>query len=201
MTNKKKTGQTVPIETFAEAFCKLLKCTPDEIEIEMIEVNQCACVTHRMTRYEVTTREYLLDDVIRMLTCPEAAQSMPVFIWLEAAMASLSRGQFYTNLVEALVEEKQFVVFHLALSISSFAPNKEEIFWHTLFDLDKESNVFGQAMWPLLKPMTLNRWPMISSPFKSSMQIIYIHLQRATFLNWYMLSSRTISYSNYLFTK
>jgi len=66
-------------------------------------------------------------------------------------------GSIATNLVNALKDEAQFTLLHLALGISSFLSNEEEVFWHALSNIDKTGTVFGHAIVAAAKTFDLDR--------------------------------------------
>jgi hypothetical protein len=82
-----------------------------------------------------------------MITDPMFATYINVHIWLQATQeGTLNTSDFYVNVADMLDNIEQATVLNLALSMSSYAKERERVFWLTLFSLDKSGEVYGKAI-------------------------------------------------------
>jgi len=82
-----------------------------------------------------------------MITDPMFATYINVHIWLQATKeGTLNTSDFYVNVADMLDNIEQATVLNLALSMSSYAKERERVFWLTLFSLDKSGEVYGKAI-------------------------------------------------------
>jgi len=149
MKKIKKTPQTVPIDTFAEAFLKLMKCTREQIHIEMLVENHSAFVVYKEEPFKINTHEYLLESVKSMLTDIHEAQRINPSIWAEVSLGVLSNPLFYINLIDAIEDNDQAILLQLVISISSILKDNDDLFWLALEradKLDKNGTLYGSAI-------------------------------------------------------
>ncbi|MDB5136876.1 MAG: hypothetical protein JWP37_3479 [Mucilaginibacter sp.] len=146
MTQNKKRVQAAPIDTFATAFIKLMKCTREEMDIKMITKNQQAFVLYKERGYQIATREALSDEIEDQLTHNDAAQHINIYIWIQVTKYTVSISRFLPTLVRKLKNEEQAQLLYLALGINSFSKDKYECFWITLANIDNEGTLLGNAI-------------------------------------------------------
>lgn len=149
--------EIVPNEAFAMAFIKLFKCKPGEFEIEMIDENQSALAIYKEGAYRIETFEYLKVGVETMLTDKYEAQQVDLSIWGEVSAPVLKNPKFFTEVIDVLDNWDHADMFRLALSISSFAENTEEVFWLILQKLDKTGELFGSIILAAAKSQNFER--------------------------------------------
>jgi hypothetical protein len=156
MKTNEKEQQIIPEKYFAEAFCALLKCKSGEFAIKMIAENLSAQIEYQGNIYQVDTYQWLYDDVLDMITNTDHAQHINISIWLQVSEDALSCQDFYFNLVKTLEDPEEATLLNLALSISSFTPDRKETFWYTLWRLDRIGSLFGRAIVAAAKTFNLN---------------------------------------------
>jgi len=142
-----KNTQQILLSSFSDAFIKLMKCTVDDLIIESIEDGKAVKIIYQEQAYQVCTWNWLYEEVMDMITDPDGAQYIHLYIWLKATQeGSLNTSEFYLNLVDMLEDIEQASLLSITLSISSFVKDMEEVFWHSLKKLDRTGILFGKAI-------------------------------------------------------
>ena len=154
-TNKNK-KPTIPLETFAGAFMQVFNCNRTDIEIEMVEDNYQASVTYKGQLYKIKTWLYLLEGVQNMLTDKDQAQLINLDIWLEVSQGVLFNPDFLLNLIESIGDIDEAKPLQLAITLSSFVKNDDELFWNTLYRFDTIGTLFGSAIVAAAKLYDIN---------------------------------------------
>ena len=146
MTQNNKMANTATINTFAEAFIKLMKCTRNEIKAETLIKGEEALIHYNNQTFKVSSREALSSHINFQLSDEEAARTFDVSIWIEATKNTATIGRFLSKVALRLETAGQARLLNLALSINSFSEDQYETFWYTLANIDDTGDLISNAM-------------------------------------------------------
>jgi len=201
MTKKQKSVLGVPVGAFEAAFCKLLKVSPTEIEIQMDDNGQTALVLFQDERYKVATWEAFRDEIQLQLTDRIATQSINLKIWTDVTSNTVTINRFLPVLLNKIGSAEEANILNIALSLNSFSKDQYDTFWKVLANIDKDGNVFSNAVISvrevyngdgllddLTETMIMNGKDAYA-PFKDGIfETVYLQLNKADF-TFYIYSS------------
>jgi hypothetical protein len=146
MKNKEKIKEIIPIAKFKDAFLKLKKFKPEEVVYEEYIGGKSLKVTYKNEDYKIDTYDYLKEMLQEDLKDRDHATLVHLNLFLKASKPMLNNQKFFEEMIEVFGSKDEAEIFAMALTLSSFAPEKEKTFWYALQSLDRMGRLYGNAI-------------------------------------------------------